>query len=66
MQRLRTVAAEEDADHSNMIIVLNASREELEAAPTFAYLDDRHMSLADPDGSAKPANETGSSQQKSN
>jgi hypothetical protein len=35
------VAAEEDAEHSNIIIVLNTTREQLEAAPAFAYLDEQ-------------------------
>lgn len=37
----QTMAAEEDADHSNIIIVLNTTREQLDAAPAFTYLDEQ-------------------------
>ena len=45
------MAAAEDADHSNIIIVLNTTREQLEAAPGFAYLEDQ--------ASAQPQQPTG-------
>jgi len=37
----RLASGEVDADHSEMIIVLNTTKEELEAAPAFAYLEDQ-------------------------
>lgn len=45
------MAAAEDADHSNIIIVLNTTREQLESAPSFAYLEDQ--------ASAQPQQPTG-------
>lgn len=45
------MAAAEDADHSNIIIVLNTTREQLEAAPGFVYLEDQ--------ASAQPQQPTG-------
>jgi hypothetical protein len=35
------MAARFDSEHENMHIVLNTTKEDLEAAPTFAWLDEQ-------------------------
>lgn len=44
----RRMALGDDADHSRMIIVLNTTKEELEAAPAFVYLDEQDSGETQP------------------
>jgi hypothetical protein len=52
-EKTDAMAARFDSEHENMHIVLNTTKEDLEAAPTFAWLDEQASGSAQNERSEK-------------